>query len=84
MFSAYRYDEKALAERSVLFRTYHGVRYRLLSRVAQHSRLGKWLVGWEVPEEFAETVPALRPGGNPEPAAAPAPSSSSTVAAPVA
>jgi len=70
VFSAYRFDEKALAERSPLFRYYHGVRYRALSWAADRTPVAKWMQGWEVPELVHETVPTLRPGGNPESEAA--------------
>jgi sterol desaturase/sphingolipid hydroxylase (fatty acid hydroxylase superfamily) len=66
VFSAYRYDEKALAERSAAFRYYHGLRWRALNWVATHLPAAKHLQGWEVPELVHETVPAARPGGNPE------------------
>ncbi len=86
-FSVVRFDEKALAEKSAVFRAYHGVRWRVLGWVGERLPAAKVLQGWQVPEEAHETVPAPRPGGNPEPAASVAAAtvadSSRPVAAPV-
>lgn len=68
-FSVVRFDEKALAEKSAVFRAYHGVRWRALGWLGTYLPATKVLQGWEVPEEAHETVPAPRPGGNPEAAA---------------
>ena len=67
-FSVFRFDEQALAEKSAWFRAYHGLRWRLLHWLGGRVPAARVLQGWEVPEEVAETVPAHRPGGNPEPA----------------
>jgi len=64
-FSVYRFDEKALAERSALFRLYHGARWRALSWLGERLPPAKMLQGWEVPEGATETVAAQRPGGHP-------------------
>ena len=69
-----RFDEAALARRSPLFRAYHGLRGRLLTKLTDRVPALKPLHGWPVPEPYAETVAAQRPGGNfgeaPAPAAA--------------
>jgi sterol desaturase/sphingolipid hydroxylase (fatty acid hydroxylase superfamily) len=68
-FSVVRFDEAALAEKSAVFRAYHGVRWRVLGWVGERLPAAKVLQGWPVDQGPAETVPAPRPGGNPAPAA---------------
>ncbi|HET9503984.1 MAG TPA: sterol desaturase family protein [Hymenobacter sp.] len=68
-FSVVRFDEAALAEKSAVFRAYHGVRWRVLGWVGEHVPAAKVLQGWPVDQGPAETVPAPRPGGNPAPTA---------------
>jgi sterol desaturase/sphingolipid hydroxylase (fatty acid hydroxylase superfamily) len=68
-FSVVRFDEAALAEKSAVFRAYHGVRWRVLGWVGERLPAAKVLQGWHVDHGPAETVPAPRPGGNPEPTA---------------
>ncbi|RZK25115.1 MAG: hypothetical protein EOO63_16470, partial [Hymenobacter sp.] len=75
-FSVYRFDEQALAEKSVVFRYYHGVRWRALGWMGEHLPAAKVLQGWPVAEGAHETVPAPRPGGNPGPEPAVAPETS--------
>jgi hypothetical protein len=70
-----RFDEVELAKRSRLFRAYHGIRGRLLTRLTKRVPALKPLHGWPVPEPYTETIPAQRPGGNFGQAPAPAASS---------
>ena len=79
-FSVRRFDEKALAEKSALFRRYYGVRWRLLSWLGRRVPASKALQGWSVPEGPPETM-ARRPGGSPAPATSAPTESSRSVAA---
>ena len=64
VFSVARFDEEELAKRSTLFRAYHGIRVRLLTKLTDRVPALRSLHGWPVPETHTTTIPAHRPGGN--------------------
>ncbi|MFD2720428.1 sterol desaturase family protein [Hymenobacter monticola] len=82
VFSVARFSEEELAQRSRLFRAYHGIRGRLLTQLTDRLPALKPLHGWPVPEPYAETIPAQRPGGNFGHSPAPAASSQTPTAVP--